>query len=314
MQLNWNGFFEAFTKFSDNNKTVTKDIKISEIFKIYLKMIESQCEQGTLDFNICHLNVLKKFLLSKNIHYLSQINQLTIEEYKFDATDSGKSNSTINKELQLLKRVMNYAYKLKLYDGEIFQYQKLREDTPETKYITIEELNMINKAIGTLKFQNQIIILLLISTGIRRAELTKILIRNIDTENKTILLTQTKTHKNRYAYIHEDLINGISWLMSENKKFLFETDDNQQITPDSISSVLKRLGNKIGINNLSSHKLRHSFATYLIKNNVNIREVQELMGHTNISTTMRYLHNDKESVKNSSIRCNPLSLIKQKKH
>lgn len=314
MQLNLSSFFEALTAFSSHNNIVTKDIKINDIFRIYLQMIKSQYEQGTIAFNICHLKILKRFLDSKNIQYLSQINQLTVEEFKFTTSNSGKSNSTTNKELQLLKRVMNYAKSLKLYDGDIFQYQKLREDTPETKYISIEELNIINHSIGSLKLQNQIIVLILISTGIRRSELTKILIKNIDFQNKTILLTQTKTHKHRYAYIHDDLIEGVSWLISKNKIYLFESDNNQQITPDSISSVLKRLGNKVGIKDLSSHKLRHSFATYLIKNNVNIREVQELMGHTNISTTMRYLHNDKESVKNSSINCNPLSLLKQKKH
>lgn len=134
-------------------------------------------------------------------------------------------------------------------------------------------MSLINQAICSLKLQNQIIILLLISTGIRRTKLTKILIKNINIENKTILLTHTKTHKNRYSYIHDDLIEGIIWLTSKNKTYLFETDDHQQITPDSIYSVLKRLGNIIGIKDLSSHKLRHSFATYLIKNNVNIREV-----------------------------------------
>lgn len=147
------------------------------------------------------------------------------------------------------------------------------------------------------------------NTGIRRSELIHIKIENIDIELCTIFLSKTKTNKPRNIYFNQELKNAIAQLCSINKVYLFETEDNKQITADSISSVLKRLGRKINIPDLSTHKFRHSYATYLIKSNVNIREVQELMGHTNLNTTMRYLHNSKKEIAEHSQNFNPLSLI-----
>ena len=313
MQINWYEFFDAFNKISSNKPPIaTIDLTIDKAFNIYLDKVKAELAKGTYNMNYQHLNYIKRYFEKDNIFNLSDITQLRIEEYIIYSHSNNKSNATINKEVQLIRRVMKHCKKLNLFNGEIFEYHKLKEIYNEQRYLTLKELDLVNKNIESLKFQNQVIILLLMNTGIRRTELTNILIENIDFKNNIIFLSKTKTNKTRNAYFNNELNAAIKQLSMSNKKYLFETKSHEQITADSISSVLKRLGKKINIPDLSTHKFRHSYATYLIKSNVNIREVQELMGHTNLNTTMRYLHNDKKDIANHSNSFNPLSLITKK--
>lgn len=315
MQINWYDFFDALTKYSStSSKTPTLDLTIDKAVNIYLDKVKAELSFATYKMNFQHLHYVKKFYENNNIFLLSQLTPIQIEEYIIISHSNKKSNATINKEIQLLRRVIKYCKKLNLYNGDIFEYHKLKETYHESRYLTLEELDRINKNIQDLNFQNQVIILLLMNTGIRRTELTNILIENIDFNNNLIFLNKTKTNKPRNIYFNIELRPALIELSKKNKKFLFENQNHDQITADSISSVLKRLGKKINIPDLSTHKFRHSYATYLIKSNVNIREVQELMGHTNLNTTMRYLHNDKKDIANHSKSFNPLSLITQKKH
>lgn len=310
--MNWNGFFEAYSKYekAHNLNIATIDISISKAFNIYLNKVKAELAEGTYTMNKCHLSLLERYFIEKNYTNLSDITQAAIEEFKINKCHN-KSNTTINKELQLLIRVFKYLTKLNLYNGAIPTHEKLKEKMVETKYIDLDDIKRINDCINELSFQNQMIYLLLISTGIRRTECSKLEIKNIDLNNNSILLTHTKCHHNRYCYFSNDLKPGIIQLINTNKKYLFENDTHtDHISPNAISCFLKRIGNKLNIENLSSHKLRHSFATYLVKSNVNIREIQELMGHQNLNTTMRYLHNDKKSVKANSINFNPLALTK----
>lgn len=311
MEQNINQFVECLKNIIMNQNAISKDISIETAFNYYLNKIKVEKEPGTYSFNKCHLNILLKYFNNKTIYYLSEIDNIAIEQFKAAAIKT-KCNDTINKEIQLIQRVIRYMIELQLYDGNVFEYKKLKTYTKETIYINLKQLKLIRDYIEVLKPQNKAIVLLIMCTGIRRSELTYIELKNVNFNKNTIFLTHTKTHNNRFIYFDNELSELLKDISKKHKKYLFE-NDGKAITPNAISLIFKHMATRLDIPNLSPHKLRHSFATYLLKANVNIREVQELLGHTNLNTTMKYLHNDKKDIKNHSISCNPLSLIKQKK-
>lgn len=315
-EFNWQGFFEAYQQYEMNvrKNLPTKNCSVEKAFNTYLLKVEAELSEGTYSFNKCHLKVIRDYLENKFIFTLGEITQGVVEEFKAYSYKKGNKNVTINKHVELLHRVMRYCKKIDLYDGDIFEYNKLKEKQVEVKYIELDDLQRISDYINLLKLQNQVIVLLIMETGIRRRECSLIEVKNINFDNNSIYLVNTKSGKSRYCYFSNELKILIQKLSETNKEYLFVNDiGNDHISVNAISCVFKRIGRKLDIENLSTHKLRHSYATYLLKNNVNIMEVKQLMGHSSVSTTMRYLHNDDEVVKTKSINCNPLALIKQKK-
>ncbi|MEC7831113.1 MAG: tyrosine-type recombinase/integrase [Pseudomonadota bacterium] len=137
---------------------------------------------------------------------------------------------------------------------------------------------------------------LLYSTGVRVSELINIKIEDIDI-NGRVLRVFGKGRKERNAYFTVDTSEALEeWMTlipSSSSSFLFPSHGALgHITRDSINKTLSSLSNKLEFskNKLTPHKLRHAFATHLLKKGADIRIIQQLLGHSNISTTEIYTH------------------------
>ena len=154
------------------------------------------------------------------------------------------------------------------------------------------ELRSLFVAPKTLK--HRILLTLMYSTGMRSQEIRNLRISDIDFERKTIHIRQSKYKKDRIVplsiymayglnkYIHQ--YNPEKWLFNgKNKKVNYSKKGVSWI----MNQALKRTTIK---KKVSVHNLRHSYATHLLEDGVNILTVKELLGHSDISTTMIYLH------------------------
>lgn len=156
--------------------------------------------------------------------------------------------------------------------------------------LTVDEVqNMIN---SSNNMKHKAIITLMYSTGMRANEVCNLKINEIDSKSHLIKIKQAKGMKDRVTMLDDGLLSVLReyFLIYKPNLYLFNGATGQKYSVRSIQQVVKKCAEKSGIKkNISSHSMRHSCFTQLIKDGVDIRYIQKLAGHKNINTTSRYL-------------------------
>jgi integrase/recombinase XerC len=141
-------------------------------------------------------------------------------------------------------------------------------------------------------------VVLLLSTGIRRSEAVGITLDDLDLEERQLLI-RGKGDKERVVPLTEQAVEAIQAYLphrtkTQSRHLFVSTWKGQPIHGRCINRMLKTVIEKAGLEGqgITPHKLRHTFATHLIRNGTDVRTVQELLGHADIQTTARYLHSD----------------------
>lgn len=150
------------------------------------------------------------------------------------------------------------------------------------------------------RLRNKLILTLLYSTGLRVSELIKLKIKTIDYEERTIRV-RGKGEKDRIVIFDNatlDLIEEYLEKRGVENEYLFVNQRNNTLTSRYVQYMIKEYAEKAGIKRrVTPHILRHSFATHLLKNGVDIRAIQQLLGHSNLSTTQIYTSVDMHTLK-----------------
>lgn len=231
---------------------------------------------------------------NENIYkFLKSNHKLNIESISIFIREYEKNHSANSTRLMLCS-IRSYLKYLKLFDLE----RKCAEIKLPTivwinrNIISIDEFNKINLA--DKKFftrRNWIIFSILLFTGIRLSELKQIKFDNIDSE---FIEIKGKGKKWRTIYIPNRLID----LLNENKDIIYKWNTVEKLSNNQIYKIIKSIGYKYFNKNISPHSLRRSYATNLINKNVNIKIISNLLGHSNIETTSRYLYISLQDIRN----------------
>ena len=139
------------------------------------------------------------------------------------------------------------------------------------------------------------IIEVLLSSGVRCEELTNLDIGDVDMRNRTLLVRHGKGGKDRIVYISEVAAEHLERYLSTRKDSsveLFRTQQGERYSCSGIQDMMRRLGKAAGISNVHPHRFRRTFATNLYKRGMDVHEIQRLMGHSNIQTTLGYICTD----------------------
>ena len=151
-----------------------------------------------------------------------------------------------------------------------------------------------------IKTRDKLILSLLYSSGLRVSELVNLIIKDIDFEERTILI-RGKGEKDRVVLFDthtKSLILEYLNLKDETDKYLFTNRQGNPLTPRYVQIMIKKYGEIAGISKkVTPHVLRHSYATHLLKNGVDIRVIQQLLGHSSLSTTQIYTSVDMDTIK-----------------
>lgn len=152
--------------------------------------------------------------------------------------------------------------------------------------------------------KSRLMISLLYACGFRISELINLKIVDINFQEKTGYVKQGKGKKDRLfnipEFLFEDLKKQVEEQKEINSEYLFSnpTDINKKLSASNIEKIVRKATKRAGIQkDVHCHTLRHSFATHLLENNVDIRKIQELLGHADLSTTQIYTHVSKEELK-----------------
>ena len=235
------------------------------------------------------------------------INDITIDlirDYQEHLVDKHLSNTTIANYLTHIKAFINYLGEE--YDFKACQLANRIKMPRKRKRIvdlfTPKEVQLIFGSISAesewLRLRNCLMVALMYDSGLRQEELTKI---NHDDINlaSNLLLVHGKGNKERFVPLGSTtirLLHSYLDICPYNKPYLLCGRWGDRITTNTVKQFMQKLRNKTGLKNLSSHRLRHNFATnycinqYRKNGNVDIYKLVELMGHEDVETTRIYLH------------------------
>jgi site-specific recombinase XerD len=154
----------------------------------------------------------------------------------------------------------------------------------------------IKALIDTVKnIKHRTIIMLLYSSGLRVSEISHLKITDIDSKNMRIKVVQGKGAKDRYTLLSQQVLLELRahYIIYKPKEYLFNgSGAGRPISVRSIQHLVQKALIQLGLDskNYTVHTIRHSFATHLVDNGTDLHTVKELLGHSCLQTTMRYMH------------------------
>ena len=193
------------------------------------------------------------------------------------------------------------------------EYPKLRKSLP--KYLTMEQSAALLKSVsGTNEKRDYAILMLFLNCGIRRSELVGL---NLSDVYEDRIRVMGKGNKERFVYFGSACRKAIDAYLVERKKkvlsdnrALFGSRDNNRISVTAVHRLVKKALIQAGLDStqFSAHKLRHTAATMMLSGGVDVKTVQEVLGHENLNTTQIYTHIENTELKIAA-EANPLSKL-----
>ena len=243
------------------------------------------------------LKVYKDFLKDRAIYDVSKIRNTDIKD--FLKARSNEESSTIAHNLTVIKNFHTYLLKENIVKSDVSEFidrPKLRKSLPKT--LSVEDVDKLLdiKLESAFDYRNKAMLELMYGCGLRVSELVNLTLNDIDMTNCLIRILG-KGSKEReipvgeysiyylkeYLNIRDELLKGKPC----NKLFL--NNHGSSISRVGFFKMLKGLLKEKGLNTeVSPHTLRHSFATHLINRGADLRSIQEMLGHSDISTTKIY--------------------------
>ena len=225
--------------------------------------------------------------------------------YMMKLNEKNLTNTTINHKLTSLRAFYKYLTKQQLVlDNPFLLIESLKKPKRNPEYLYEDEmLNFLDsiEEKTPLDRRNKTMLELMYASGLRCSEVVNLEVSNIDFNNN-LLLIHGKGSKDRYVPFHdyakELLEDYITYDRSElmhttnaSHNYVFVNKNGNKLTNRGIEDILKRLMFKFdATKKVHPHMIRHSFATHLLEHGVDLRTVQELLGHENLSTTQIYTH------------------------
>ena len=226
-----------------------------------------------------------------------QINEQDVKKFIAQKLSERASTSII-----VFLSAVKYAYLSILGRDPTGTIKRPKKERKIPIVLTKEEVRLLIDSTDNKK--SKLIITLLYATGMRVSEIVNLKINDLSFKEKVGYVRQAKGRKDRMfnipVLIFTLLENHVSKQKEKGSEYLFSGSlgNNGKLTERNIQKIVSNSCRKAGINKkVSPHTLRHSFATHLLENSVDIRKIQELLGHADLSTTQIYTHVSTEELK-----------------
>jgi site-specific recombinase XerD len=284
--------------FEQNEKKYKEEKLKKKIYNLlgYYRLVEFYKEECSINLNATeyseqtiktYQNMFMSFLEHFDYKHPSLIRDSEIRE--FLVFHKNRSSSYQNGMINSLNFFFKHVYNKVIQNNYII---RPRGESYLPDYLSKDEIASIINQAGNIK--HKLLMIIAYGGGLRRSEIQNLRVTDIDLKRNLIFIKNAKGKKDRYTLFPAGCKQLFELYIEQYKpeQFLFEsTKPGVKYSFTSMANVLKGLARAAGIQrNVHLHMLRHSFATHLLESGHDIRYVQELLGHTDISTTQRYTH------------------------
>lgn len=278
---------------------------------LHFLRIERQMAENTLLAYSTDLQTYLEDLVMWEVHTWQDVTREHIQNHLRTQKQDGKSSRTVSRKVASLRSFHQFLIRERVTDHDPshqIEHPQLEQSLP--KFLSIEEVDALSEAISVAKPQgirDLAMIELLYATGMRISECTQLNLEDIQLTMGFVRVTG-KGHKERIIPLNQTAIKHIEMYIQNARAKLFKPGgDNdalfinqagKRLTRQGIAKLLKQHAKKAGITKeMTPHLMRHSFATHLIENGADLRAVQEMLGHSDITTTQIYTHVGKKRLK-----------------
>ncbi|MGN0489108.1 MAG: tyrosine recombinase XerC [Ruminococcus sp.] len=263
-----------------------------------------------IDIGNIDINIIKTVTLRETYEFLNYI-----------LRERSNNQAARARKISALRQFFKYLERNQLIDSNpIKDLETPKQKKRLPKYLTLEQsIELLNAVEGPNKQRDYCILTLFLNCGLRLSELCGLNYNDIHTD-KTMRVVG-KGNKERIIYLNDACIKAINDYMEvrpndslNDKRALFISRNHNRLSPKTVQAMVYKYLEKIGLDSqgYSCHKLRHTAATLMYQTGqVDVRILQDILGHENLGTTQIYTHISNEQMKKAS-DANPLSKVKQK--
>ncbi len=299
-----------------------KKLSVSDAFEKFLIKNQDDKKRNTITG---YKTTMKRFIEFSENKKIENITKEDCQSYIDYLKKCGIEVSTIRKHYATLSGFLNWCVSEKLISNSPLAGITKPKDTRPKKvaqFFTEEEIQKIIKCAENEPIKWKLLINLMAESGMRRGEIVALRWEDVSNNDFKIQVvnnaqyteydgsydTTTKSGESREVYVSKRIID----LLKEWKELQFKVaremglpdpififthlDSGERINPQAPTAYLRRFGKKYGIADCHPHKFRHTVATLMIKNGVNVKTVSEILGHSCIEITLKlYVHSDKDA-------------------
>ncbi|MCX5815318.1 MAG: site-specific integrase [Proteobacteria bacterium] len=301
-------YAKAITEMTENryfDGAEAKRMTFDQLIEKYMKSHEHMRDRTSL-------KALNAFFSGRNV---LEINSRFVSDYRDQRKQAGRKPATIYQELSFLRRVFNVAIREweLLKDNPVSKLSfSVGNKNARTRWLTLAEEQTLLEC-ATNPYYLRALLILALHTGMRRGEILNIRWEDVDFERKLITVMESKNGDKRGI--------PMSNLVFQTLKSYRERGIKGKVFNISVRSIREAYDKailKAGINDFHFHDLRHTFATRLVQNGVDLYKIKEILGHKTINMTLRYAHHYPESLRGSieildRLSCYNFATIEQKK-
>ncbi len=267
------------------------------------------------------IEFIRTITLSDAYAFLMYTAQDRLKHNNSDHSDIGLLSTSRARKVSALRSFFKYltdkAHLLSNNPLQNLEYPSVRRALP--KYLTVDEsIALLESVDGPYKERDYCILMLFLNCGLRVSELCGLNVSDIKENQMRVL---GKGNKERMLYLNEACVDAINAYLphrikpnenSDSVGALFVSQKKNRIRKTTVEHLVKKYITQAGLDasKFSAHKLRHTAATLMYKNGVDIRTLQDVLGHENVNTTMIYTHINDANMQDAANK-NPLSSYKQ---
>ena len=309
-----------------SRKTVDEYFLDLRNFFRYLKQTRDPSLRGLELNEISILDVDLDFVSSVTLTdiygYMTYLSRERVLHQNSDASGYGLNAASRARKIATIrsfyKYLTNKVHLIKENPVKDLDSPKLKKTLP--KYLTLEEsVQLLSSVDGQNRERDYCILTLFLNCGLRISELVGLNVTDVRGDQLRVL---GKGNKERVLFLNEACQQALQdWLTERNmlalidKEALFITHQNRRrISRAAVHKLVKKHLAASGLDSTqySAHKLRHTAATLMLQNGVDVRTLQEVLGHDHLNTTQIYTHVDSDDLRTAA-RANPLGMVKKKK-
>lgn len=264
------------------------------------------------------IDAFLSFLKMEGITDLNDVTYPVARLYVTTLYDNGLSRSTISRKISSVRSFFKFAnarYNVTDYAFRSLHHPKKEERLPAFFYEgELSSLFSICEGEDRKSLRDRAILEMLYATGIRVSELTSIRLKDID-HHLGIVLVMGKGRKERYVPYGSFAEDALQAYMENSRLMLMKDKVHDQLfvnlrgdplTDRGVRYILNAMMEQASLHSkIYPHMIRHSFATHLLSNGADMRAVQELLGHTHLSSTQVYTHVTKEHLRTTYMNTHP---------